>query len=72
MSGGAGSTTSTRNAAAVLLALDEPRPVADIIAAAGLTEGQVRYALVHLIQTGEIVMEGAQGVRGTRYARSPR
>lgn len=61
---------TTRNGDAVLAALAEPRPLAEIVAATGLTEGQVRYALSRLLASGEVVMHGAQGVRRTAYARA--
>lgn len=60
----------TRNGTAILNALDRPRSLAEILQTTGLTEDQTRYALRQLIRTGEVVMEGAQGVRTTRYARS--
>jgi ATP-dependent DNA helicase RecG len=59
----------TRNGAAVLGALDQPRSLTEIIMTTGLTDGQVRYALTQLIAAGEAVMVGSQGVRGTTYAR---
>ena len=42
----------------------------ELVEATGLTEGQVRYALKRLIETGDVVMIGSQGVRDTRYERS--
>lgn len=59
----------TRNGAAVLGVLDQPRSLTEIIMATGLTDGQVRYALNQLMAAGEAVMLGSQGVRGTSYAR---
>ena len=61
----------SRNSAAVLAALDRARSLSELIATTGLSEGQVRYALARLIAQGEVVMEGAQGVRNTTYVRAP-
>ena len=53
----------------MLAALAEPKPLAEIVAAAGLTDGQVRYTLSRLLASGEVVMHGAQGIQRTTYAR---
>lgn len=49
---------------------EEARSLGELIASTGLSEGQVRYALAQLIESQTVVMLGAQGVRGTTYARS--
>lgn len=41
----------------------------EILAATGLSETQGRWALKQLMKAGEVTMEGAQGVRDTRYSR---
>lgn len=71
-SASAARAATTRNGAIVLRALDRPRSLAQVITETGLTDGQVRYALSRLIDAGDVVMEGAQGVRVTRYARGGR
>ena len=53
-----------------LAALTESKPLAEIVATTGLTDGQVRYALSRLLASREVVMHGAQGVRRTVYARA--
>lgn len=64
-----GAHGQSRNSAVVLGALDQARPLSEIIAATGLTQGQVRYALTQLIAAEEVTMLGSQGVRGTTYVR---
>ena len=59
----------TWNGQAVLEALTESRSLREIITMTGLTQSQVRYAIKQLLDAGRIVMEGAQGVHGTTYAR---
>ncbi|MFT3971070.1 MAG: ATP-binding protein [Micropruina sp.] len=59
----------TRHAATILRALDESRSVKQLIELTNLTDGQVRYALGQLMETGEVAMDGAQGVRATTYRR---
>lgn len=59
----------TRNGAVILAALDRSRTLTEILEASSLAEDQARYALRQLIESGEVVMEGAQGVRTTRYRR---
>lgn len=63
-------TASTRHGPAVLATLDQPRTLTEILDRSGLTENRARYALTQLIRSGDVVMEGAQGVRTTRYRRS--
>ncbi len=60
----------TRHGQAVLDALATPLSVNDLMDGLGLTEGQVRYALRSLLSDGLVSMHGAQGVRGTTYART--
>lgn len=60
----------TRRGSDVLAALDHPRTVTEIRDASGLSERQVRYALGLLIGSGEVIMEGSQGVRTTRYRKA--
>lgn len=59
----------TRHRTVILRALEEPRSVKQLIVLTNLTDGQVRYTLSQLIEAGEVVMLGAQGVRGTTYQR---
>ncbi len=59
----------TRHGEALLAALDRSRTLTEILKASGLAENQARYALRQLIKSGDVVMEGAQGVRTTRYRR---
>ena len=61
---------TTRRGADVLATLEHPRTVTEIRDASGLTERQVRYALGQLIDSGEVIMEGSQGVRTTRYRKA--
>lgn len=61
--------SATRNGAAVLRALGRPMTLGEVLAATGLSETQGRWALKQLIKAGEVTMEGAQGVRDTRYSR---
>ena len=44
--------------------------VADIVAASGLTDNQVRYGLKQLLDAGAITMIGGRGIRNTLYTRS--
>ncbi len=68
---GSSARPATRNGEAVMTALKEQaRTLGELIASTGLSEGQVRYALAQLIESQAVVMLGAQGVRGTTYARS--
>ena len=60
----------TRNGDAILATLTDPRTFAEIVEATGLTGGQVRYALRRLIESNRVVLEGAHGVRGSRYRRA--
>ena len=60
----------TRNGDAILAVLTDPRTFAEIVEATGLTGGQVRYALRRLIESKHVVLEGAHGVRGSRYRRA--
>lgn len=60
----------TRHAATILGALDEPRSVKQLIELTNLTDGRVRYALGRLMEIGAVTMDGAQGVRGTKYRRA--
>lgn len=60
----------TRHAATILRALDEPRSVKQLIELTDLTDGRVRYALGQLMEIGAVTMDGAQGVRGTKYRRT--
>lgn len=62
---------TTRRGPEVLAALDHPRTLTEIRDASGLSERQVRYALGQLIGSGEVIMEGSQGVRTTRYKKAP-
>lgn len=61
---------TTKHEEPILAALDEPRPLTRIAELTGLTEGQTRFALNRLISTGRVSMLGAQGQRGTVYART--
>lgn len=56
-----------RNGPAILAALGEAQPLGDLIRITGLSEGQVRYALTQLIASGDVVMQGSQGMRDTTY-----
>ena len=60
----------TRHAGALLAALEAPATIREMMTTTGLSEGQVRFALRQLMDAGEVTMQGAQGVRGTRYTRS--
>lgn len=70
---GVGSSRPTRHEARVLRALGDHTAMSlrDIMAATGLTAGQVRYALALPVEEGLVVMEGGQGSRRTAYRRSP-
>ena len=59
--------SSTKNGAVVLGALSEPRTFDELCELTGLSTGQVRYALRVLMAGGAVVMDGAQGDRGTQY-----
>lgn len=63
-------TGQTRHGSAVLATLDQPRTLTEILDLSGLTDAQARYALTRLIRSGDVVMEGSQGVRSTRYRTS--
>lgn len=54
----------------ILGAVAKASTLHQILGATGLTEGQVRYALKKLIDNGDVVMLGSQGVRATRYERA--
>ena len=59
----------TRNGKTLVAALGtSARTFEELVGATGLSEGQVRYALSQLIASQAVVMQGAQGVRGTTYA----
>lgn len=60
-----------KNSDSILSAMAAASTLHELVAATGLTEGQVRYALKRLIESGDVVMIGSQGVRDTRYERSP-
>ena len=66
----------TRNARVVLSAFDRSASLTlhELTEATELNAAQVRYALTAPIAAGEVIMEGGQGVRGTRYRleRGPR
>lgn len=55
---------------AILGAMATKSTFHEIVEATGLTEGQTRYALRKLQESGDVVMVGSQGVRDTRYERS--
>lgn len=61
---------TTRRGPDVLATLEQARTVSEIRDSSGLTERQVRYALGQLIESGEVIMEGSQGVRTTRYRKA--
>lgn len=61
---------SIKHADPILGAMATASTLRGIIEATGLTEGQVRYALKKLIEKGDIVMVGSQGVRDTHYERA--
>lgn len=65
------STSRRDNRSSILAALTEPQTVKELIAATDLTDGQVRFALTKLQRSGHVEMLGSQGVRTTRYRRSP-
>lgn len=60
----------TRHAGALWQALDEPRSSNELTELTGLNSGQVRFAISKLIEAGVVTMQGTQGKRSTRYARS--
>ena len=59
----------TKNASVILDALQTDKNFEELVAATGLSEGQVRYGLRVLIATDRVAMHGSQGNRGTKYAR---
>ena len=50
--------------------MEAPATIREMMTTTGLSEGQVSFALRQLMDAGEVTMQGAQGVRGTRYTRS--
>lgn len=59
----------SKNAGPVWEALGAgPLAIPQLIAATGLSENQVRYALKALLRSGNVLINGGQGRRGTTYA----
>jgi len=59
----------TRHAETLWAQLDRPRSLHQLMERTGLKESQVRFALAKLMKGGAVDMLGAQGLKGTRYAR---
>lgn len=57
----------TKNGAAIIATLTQPRTFNEILELTGLNTGQARYALKKLLATGTVKMLGSQGVRTTTY-----
>lgn len=57
------------NQARIVIHMDTngPQSVAGLVAATGLSDNQVRYALARLMDMGRVRREGGQGIRGTLY-----
>lgn len=67
---GTGRTGRTRNGPVILAALHDngELTVNELVSETSLTDGQVRYALAVLVESGQVVMKGQQGSHSTAYA----
>lgn len=64
------SSSPTRNeyrTLAALAAATGPLTIHELVAATGMTIGQIRYALARPLVEGIVVMDGRQGLKSTRY-----
>lgn len=64
------SSRPTKNGAAIIAVLNEPRTFNEIRELTGLNESKTRYALKKLIATGAVKMLGSQGMRTTTYTQA--